>query len=182
MARPREFDRANALHQAMELFWERGGFDRTSVSELTSAMGISSPSLYAAFGGKRGLFDEAVEQYAQRPTVPVAQAISAPTAREFVEGLLDLAVHEYTSDEHPHGCLINSDPMLGERRDEGRAVIADRLRRAADQGDLSDFVGVDALAEFIVVLLNGLAARARDGVSREELRAVADVALRAWPS
>ncbi len=177
MARPREFDRTTALRQAMDVFWENGGFDRTSVSQLTAAMGISSPSLYGAFGGKRELYDEVVEAYAQRPTVPVAQARSAPTAEKFVEQTLKLAVAEYTSEEHPHGCLINSDPLLADRRDEGRAAIADRLNTASDRPDFAD---PDDLAEFIVVLLNGLAARARDGVPQARLRAVADIALRAW--
>jgi AcrR family transcriptional regulator len=178
MARPREFDRATALHRAMIAFWEHGGFDRTSISRLTAAMGISSPSLYAAFGGKRGLFDEAVAHYADRPTVPVAQALSAPTARKFVRRTLDLAVEEYTSVEHPLGCLINLDPLLADRRNEGGAAIADRLRAADDLPEPTD---PEALAEFVVVMLNGLAARARDGVPRERLRAVADIALRVWP-
>ncbi|TPG33179.1 TetR/AcrR family transcriptional regulator [Mycolicibacterium hodleri] len=182
MARPREFDRDVVLQRAMELFWERGGFDRTSISQLTSAMGISAPSLYAAFGGKQGLFDEAVATYAQRPGVPVAQALPAATAREFVQRTMDLAIEEYTSSQHPLGCLINSDPLLADRRDEGRSVIADRLRQAIEAGDLPTSAQPDDLAEFIVVLLNGLAARARDGVPRERLRAVADMALRAWPS
>ncbi|BBY28717.1 TetR/AcrR family transcriptional regulator [Mycolicibacterium sediminis] len=179
MARPREFDRATALHDAMNLFWQRGGYDRTSVSQLTAAMGISSPSLYGTFGGKRELFDEAVTQYAQRPNAPVAQAISAPTAREVVARMLEGAVAEYTDPDHPLGCLINADPSLGDRRDEGRALIADRLDRAARDGDLPADVDPDALAEFLVVLLNGLAGRARDGVPRERLLAVTDIARRA---
>ena len=182
MARPREFDRATALQRAMEVFWERGGFDRTSISHLTSAMGISSPSLYAAFGDKRALFDEAVECYARRPSAPVTQAICEPTGREVVRRMLELAVTEYTSDQHPQGCLINSDPLLGDRRDEGREVIAQRLRGAATAGESTGLGTPDEVAEFVVVLLNGLAARARDGVPRERLRAVAEIALRALPA
>jgi AcrR family transcriptional regulator len=147
--------------------------------QLTAAMGISSPSLYAAFGGKQGLFDEAVARYAQRPTMPVAQALSAETGREFLSRTLELAVAEYTSAEHPLGCLINSDPLLADRRNEGRTVIAERLKQA---DDLPDAVHPDDLAEFLVVLLNGLAARARDGVPVARLRAVADIAQRAWPA
>jgi AcrR family transcriptional regulator len=181
MARPREFDRATVLEQAMAVFWERGGFDRTSISELTSAMGISSPSLYGAFGGKQSLFDEVVASYAERPSAPVVQSITAPTAREVAERMLEAAVQDYTSEEHPPGCLINADPLLGARRDEGRTVIADRLEHAVGTGDLPGHDDPEDLAEFLVVLLNGLAARARDGVPRERLRAVADIALRAWP-
>jgi AcrR family transcriptional regulator len=141
-------------------------------------MGISPPSLYGAFGGKQGLFDEADASYAQRPSTPVAHAITAPTARDVMEQVLDLAVDEHTSDEHPLGCLINSGPLLADRRNEGRAVIADRLKHDEDLPKSADPVD---LAEFIVVLLNGLAARARGDVPREQLRAVADIALRAWP-
>ncbi|MET0698826.1 MAG: TetR/AcrR family transcriptional regulator [Mycobacterium sp.] len=179
MARPREFDRATALHQAMHTFWEHGGFDRTSISQLTAAMGISSPSLYAAFGGKQGLFDEAVARYAERPTMPVAQALTESSGREFLSRTLELAVAEYTSDEHPLGCLINADPLLADRRTEGRAVIADRLKQADDLPEATD---PDDFAEFLVVLLNGMGARARDGVSPDRLRAVADIALRVWPA
>jgi AcrR family transcriptional regulator len=178
MARPREFDRTQALAQAMTEFWLRGGYDNTSISQLTAAMGISSPSLYAAFGDKRGLFDEAVQRYASRPDSPVPQAINEPTSREVFARMLSAAVDEYTDDSHPLGCLINADPQLADRRDEGGRLIAERLSRAADCGDLADDVDPDDLAEFVVVLLNGLAARARDGVSRERLHAVADIAKR----
>ncbi|MET0899736.1 MAG: helix-turn-helix domain-containing protein [Mycobacterium sp.] len=183
MARPREFDRAVALDLAMKTFWERGGYELTSVSQLTEAMGISSPSLYAAFGGKRALFDEAVAQYAQRDDSPAALAIPAQTSREVAERMLELAVLDYTDDtRHPLGCLINVDPLLAERRDEGRAAIAERLRRGAESEDLPASLDPDDLAEFLVVLLNGMAARARDGVDRDRLRRVADIALRCWPA
>jgi AcrR family transcriptional regulator len=181
MARPRGFDRVRALETAMLVFWECGGYDRTSISQLTEAMGISSPSLYAAFGGKRGLFDEAVELYAARPATPLTVALTAPTAYAFAERLLDAAIEDCTNDTQPLGCLINTDPLLVGRRDDGHAVIAKRLQQAVDDGDLPVSADPHHLAECLIVVINGLSTRARDGVSRDELRAVADVVLQGWP-
>ncbi|MDF2826101.1 MAG: hypothetical protein K0R68_3509 [Mycobacterium sp.] len=178
MARPREFDRTEALARAMNTFWERGGYERTSVSQLTAAMGISAPSLYAAFGDKRALFDEVVATYEGRPTAPANQAMPAPTTREVFARMLTAAAREYTDASHPRGCLVMGDPDLTERRDEGHTFIADRFR----DGELPDSVDPETVAEFLMVMLNGLAARARDGVGAEQLQAVVEFALRSWPA
>lgn len=159
-------------------FWSRGGYDHTSISDLTAAMGISSPSLYAAFGGKRGLFDEAVAMYESRPAAPATRAVAAPTSHDVVERMLTAAAREYTDAGHPRGCLVMADPQLAQRRNDGRAFIADRLRDSADSGDLPDSLDPEDLAEFLIVMLNGMAARARDGVDHERLSAVADIAVR----
>jgi AcrR family transcriptional regulator len=166
----------------MRTFWECGGFDRTSISQLTEAMEISSPSLYAAFGGKRGLFDEAVELYAGRSATPLTLALVESTAYDFAVRLLAAAVDDCTNGAQPSGCLINTDPLLVDRRDDGRAVIAGRLRKAVDDGDLPASSSPESLAEYLIVVINGMSTRARDGAGRTELRAVAEVALRGWPS
>jgi TetR/AcrR family transcriptional regulator, copper-responsive repressor len=181
MARPREFDRTRALQCAMFAFWECGGYDRTSVSQLTAAMGISSPSLYAAFGSKRDLYDEAVELYAQRPGTPLTLALTEPTAFEFATRLLDAAIVDCTKRGQPKGCLVNTDPLLVDRRDNGRAVIAKRLARAVDEGDLPTSADPETLAEYLIIVVNGLSARARDGVTRRELRTVAANVMAVWP-
>lgn len=181
MARPREFDRTHALQSAMLAFWECGGYDQTSVSQLTEAMGISSPSLYAAFGSKRDLYDEAVELYAQRPGTPLTLALTEPTAYEFASRLLDAAIVDCTKRSQPKGCLVNTDPLLVDRRDNGRAVIAERLARALDEGDLPTSADPRTLAEYLIIVVNGLSARARDGVTRRELQAVAANVMAAWP-
>lgn len=180
MARPPEFDRAEALTEALHLFWERG-YDRTSIRDLTGVMGISAPSLYNAFGGKKELYDEAVAQYECSPAVVVGPAVGEPTAREFVEKVFEAAVREYGSDEHPRGCFVISDPLLDENRRAARDVIRDRLRRAHDAGDLPEGTDVEALTDYLDVFLRGLSSRARDGADVATLRAAADVALRAWP-
>ena len=152
MGRPPKFDRADALQAAMHLFWDRG-FDRTSINDLTAAMGISPPSLYATFGDKQALFDAAVELYERSAVVPPALP----------------------------GCFVISDPTLRARRDSGRDAITRRLRRAQRVGDLPASADVAALTDYVDLVLRGLSALARDGATRRQLRAAADVALRAWP-
>jgi AcrR family transcriptional regulator len=157
MARPRSFDRDAALEQAMRLFWERG-YDETSVADLTRAMGIAAPSLYAAFGDKRALFEEAVERYESLPDAPVAAGS--------IEGMLMRAADEYTKPGQPRGCFILSEPALEPRRTASWEAIRERL-------------GEDAPASFVSAVMAGMSARARDGASREELEAIAALALRA---
>lgn len=181
MPRPLEFDRAQALIRAMHLFWEQG-YERTTVKDLTEVMGISAPSLYNTFGDKQRLFDEAVAAYERSPSVVVPQAVGAPTARDVAATMLDIAVREYSGSTHPNGCFVIADPVLAEHRVTGREAIRARLQQALDEGDLPATADVDALADYLDVVLRGLSSRARDGASAETLRAVADVALRAWPA
>ena len=110
----------------MRLFWERG-YEETSISDLTAAMGIASPSLYAAFGDKQRLFEEAVERYASGPGAVVATALLEPTAREAIERTLIDAARLYTAAERPPGCLIVNEPRLTDRRSESDAAILGRL-------------------------------------------------------
>jgi AcrR family transcriptional regulator len=182
MGRPRSFDRDLALEQAMLAFWERG-YDRTSISDLTAAMGIAAPSLYAAFGDKRRLFDEAVARYQELPSAVVYRGMMAkPTAREAIAAMLCDAAHQYTADGHPHGCLVVSEPLLHEHRDASRAAIRARIQAGADAGELPAGTDVDALAGYVGVVVGGMSARARDGGSRAELEAIADTAMHAWPA
>src|ERR1700675_3846645 len=81
MGRPREFDTDAAMEKAMRLFWAKG-YEGTSVADLTGTLGISRPSLYAAFGDKQSLFRAALERYAAGPAGYVATALGKPTARE----------------------------------------------------------------------------------------------------
>jgi AcrR family transcriptional regulator len=180
MARPPEFDRDEALVKALHLFWERG-YERTTVRDLTDAMGISAPSLYNTFGGKRSLYNEAVETYTKAPARVVPTALEERTARDVFARMLDIAVREYGSDDQPRGCFVISDPVLGEERELGRRAIKKRLQQARRDGDLSDAHDLDALTDYIDLVLRGLSSLARDGADRTSLRAAANVALNAWP-
>lgn len=166
----------------MLTFWERGGYEQTSVGELTEAMGISSPSLYAAFGSKRALFDEAVELYSQRPGTPLIVALEEGTSFDFAARLLDAAIVDCTKRGQPRGCLVNTDPLLVDRRDDGRDVITERLARAVTDGDLPASADPATLAEYLIIVINGLSTRARDGATRKELRSVAAAVMRGWPA
>lgn len=180
MARPRSFDRDAALEQAMLLFWERG-YDETSIGDLTAAMGIAAPSLYAAFGDKRRLFQEAAELYERQPGAPLVTGLREPTARAAVARVLELAAHEYTEPTHPRGCFVNAEPLLEDRRAAGRAALLVRLNEAQVAGEFPDDTDPSALADYIQAVLAGMSSQARDGGTREALEAIATVALRAFP-
>ncbi|HTN90704.1 MAG TPA: TetR/AcrR family transcriptional regulator [Sorangium sp.] len=190
--RPRSFDRASALRRAMEVFWERG-YEGTSLSDLTTAMGINSPSLYAAFGCKEALFREAVSLYSEVEGAAVARAMrEEPTARRAVEAMLRGNAEAYVSPGKPSGCMIVLAATLGTQESEAvRSHLAEvrrgalvelqrRLDRGVAEGDLPAGTDTAALAAFYTTVLQGLSIQARDGASREALLAVVDCAMAAW--
>lgn len=165
----------------MHLFWEQG-YERTTIRDLTEAMGISAPSLYNTFGDKQALFDEAVAEYERSAEVIAPQAAREPISRDVLARILEVAVRQYSSVEHPRGCLVISDPVLSEQRERGRVAIRSRLQLARDRGELAADSDLDALTNYIDLVLRGLSALARDGIGAEELRGAAELALRAWPA
>lgn len=181
MGRPRTFDRDAALATAMKLFW-RNGYQATSISDLTAAMGIAPPSLYAAFGDKRQLFDEAADLYQNDPASFSTRALQEPTARAAIARLLHDAALEYTKTGQPRGCLILSEPLLGDHREKSRQALIDRLQRGRRDGDLDAGTDIDALAEYFTVVLSGLSTQARYGARRDQLVTAADASMRAWPA
>lgn len=191
--RPRAFDRDAALAQATRLFWLKG-YEATSMADLTKAMGIGSPSLYAAFGSKEALYREALGHYVRMyEALAWSRFRSAPTARDAVSAyLLDSAAALTGSlGEHPLGCMVTlssvdeeSHPALGETIRSGRAVTLDRLearlRRAVAEGELASSSDTHALARFVQAVQSGMSILARDGASRAELEGVAAVAIGGW--
>ena len=193
IGRPREFDREAALEAAMLLFW-RKGFAATSMNDLCDAMGVRSPSLYAAFGSKEALYLEAAEHYVrtQGPRVwdPLAEGA---TARASIENLLiSGAGHLPKSRATPAGCMA----MLGAVGDEWPAAIVrvvkkvrlemlgklrSRLEGAVAQGELPALTDVDGLSRFYLGVLEGMAIQAQDGATQAELRGVAAAAMASWP-
>ncbi|MDB6060972.1 MAG: transcriptional regulator, TetR family [Verrucomicrobiaceae bacterium] len=189
--RPRNFDRAAALQQAMNIFWQRG-YEGASLCDLTAAMGINAPSLYAAFGCKEALFREAVQLYSEREGLLTARALTEqPTARQAVEALLRDNVGAFTDPKKPAGCMIVlaatncstanqaiSDHLL-ERRRFITAALRRRLQRAIKEGDLPR-VDVTAIANYYTTLLQGLSIQARDGASRAALNRIVDCGMATW--
>lgn len=189
--RPRSFDRDAALRRAMEVFW-RHGYEGTSLSQLTTAMGINAPSLYAAFGSKEALFREAVELYESTEGALALGALEAPTAREAVESMLRGNVADYADPAKPPGCMIVLAATTGTVGNEGvRAFLADqrrageealrrRLQQGVDDGDLPLDADVATIAAFVTTVQQGLSIQARDGATRATLDAIVDHALTVW--
>lgn len=189
--RPRSFDRAAALEKALLAFWEHG-YETTSVSDLTRLMGIGAPSLYAAFGDKRSLFEEAVQVYTGTYASFAARALAEePTAREAVARLLREAAVQFTAPGRPLGCLFVhaatncANREIGERlrrhRQANVAAIERRVRRDIGAGLLPAGTDPVALAQFSAVVLQGMSQQARDGAGRAELSSVAEIAMTIWP-
>lgn len=190
--RPLSFDRNIALEQAMLTFW-RHGYETTSITDLTAAMGISTPSLYGAFGDKRRLFLEATQLYAGDRAAAADAIDSAPTARDAARDMLEGAVIGYTGETTPHGCLLASATASGSAAslDVQRAVadirsfFTDRLRnrieRDVSTGILPETTDTHALAGLVTTIMQGLSVLARDGIGRASLQAIAMTALHAWP-
>lgn len=191
--RPRAFDRDLALSKAVRLFWERG-FEATSIADLTEALGIGSPSLYAAFGSKEALFCEALERYALDNEAYVwAKFRAASTARDAVDALLSNSATALTGSvaDIPRGCMVvlsridgEGHEALAERVRDARGQIFDRLLARLEEGVLAGEIPVavdrPALARFIQTTQAGMSILARDGATGAELQAVADIAMAGW--
>lgn len=191
--RPRAFDRKAALAQATRLFWTKG-YEATSISDLTEAMGIGPPSLYAAFGSKDALYAEALNHYRESYEALVWDKFAAAsTAREAARSLLLDSAAALTGclADIPRGCMVTLSAVgseghseLGELVKSARAGTLDRLKarfsRAVAEGELPTSTDVHALARFVQTVQNGMSILARDGASRAELEDVARVAMLGW--
>lgn len=193
VGRPRAFDLDQALDRALKVFW-RKGYEGASLSDLTKAIGINRPSLYAAFGNKEALFRKVLQRYAEGPAAYVRQALNEPTARAVAERLLTGAVGLLTDPGNPRGCLMvqgalacgtEAESMRRElvaRRMASEGALRQRFERALADGDLPADANAADLARYVVTVIQGMAVQAAGGASRKELRRVAEMALRAWPA
>ncbi|MCK2212243.1 TetR/AcrR family transcriptional regulator [Actinomadura sp. ATCC 31491] len=185
--RPRAFDPDAALDRALEVFW-RQGYEGTSLSDLTAAMGINRPSLYGTFGNKEELFAKVLERYVGGPGAFAAEALDAPTAREVVERLVRGAVELTAGPGAPGGCLnVNTVHACGpDAAPARRAALACRqagevaLRRRFEQAaDLPPGQDPEVLARLVHTITDGIAVQAASGRTHEELTRIADLALSA---
>ena len=192
VGRPRGFDVDEALDRALLVFWQKG-FVATSMSDLTEAMGINRPSLYAAFGNKESLFRRALERYFQGPSSYLQEALLKKTtfdvARHMLVGIVDLISASST----PPTCLwVHSamscgdlaDPLAEEFADQrkaGLAALRARFERGVREGDLPAGTNAAALAHFLQTVNVGLSVQGATGASRHELMAIVNHTLGTWP-
>ena len=191
MGRPREFDADKALDRALDVFWRRG-YEGTSLSDLTEAMGVTRPSLYAAFGNKEELFRKVLDRYGAMRTDPSCDVLNEPTSRRAVERLL--MNFAGTGDDAPRGCLMvqgalvcseASDAIRQEltaRRAQGEARLRDRLEDWKAAGDLPADADPQSLARYVMAVANGMSVQATGGASADELKRVVDLTMKGWPS
>ena len=190
--RPREFDIEEALAAALRVFWSKG-YEGASLTDLTEAMGITRPSLYAAFGNKESLFRKALDLYETEKLAYTRRALEAPTAKGVAERLMRGALENQCSDCEPRGCLgVISSIACGEgaeairdeviaRRASSRQALIDRLERAKAEGDLPADTDVSGLTSCLFALLQGMAVQAGAGASRADLERLVETGLSMWP-
>lgn len=190
--RPREFDADVALAAALRVFWTKG-YEGASLTDLTEAMGITRPSLYAAFGNKEALFRQALDLYESEKLAYVGSAMAAPTARGVAENLLRGAIDTVTGGEC-RGCMgviasvacqsaeasIRED--VARRTESSRMAMIERMQRAIDEGDFAVPTEAEGITRYLMAVLQGMAVQAGSGANREQLQQVAQATLAAWPS
>jgi len=191
--RVRQFDADEALERALEVFWARG-YEGATLPELTRAMGINRPSLYAAFGNKEQLFHKALDRYQTGPQSFVGEALKKPTARAVVETIFSGFVRMQRDRSGSRGCMIVSGALacgaqaepvrreLARLRQATVAALRERFDRAVQDGDLPAGTDCATLARYTATVLNGLAVQAASGATEKELRLVSALAMKAWPS
>jgi TetR/AcrR family transcriptional regulator, copper-responsive repressor len=191
--RPRVLDRDVGLEVAGRLFWEHG-YEGTSIADLTEAMGVTPPSLYATFGSKEDLYRQALDHNIERETKRRSEALQGEMpAYDAIAFYLHDVAEGVTNPSKPRGCIISTAVLQHAEENEtvARAVAArraasilamkTRFDRAISEGELPTGTDTDALARFYSAVVQGMSAQACDGASTATLRRLADIALSAWP-
>jgi AcrR family transcriptional regulator len=190
--RPRSFDRDDALDRATRVFWKHG-YEATSVALLTESMGIGAPSMYAAFGDKRALFEKALGHYLQTYGSFMLRVLEEPNVRVAIERMLRDAAAMFTSSEHPRGCMLiaaatNCAPESATVAKRLRTIrvrmvelLEERIAGAIENRQVPAHADARVLALFYATVLQGMSAQARDGASRAELETILQTAMCVWP-
>lgn len=189
LARPRTFDEGKVLDAAIGQFW-KCGYEGTSIRDLADGMGIATPSIYHAFGDKRGVFAAAVERYAEiRMRGPIAQLEAGHAPLEAISAFFRLVIERSCSDRNRLGCLlINSaievsphDAELGRviaaHLGEIEGFLARSLAAAASRGALPGDFDVKGSARLLLATVIGIRVMARANPDRELLEGMAAPAL-----
>jgi AcrR family transcriptional regulator len=190
LGRPRAFDPDAALDRAMHVFWAKG-YEGASLSNLTRAMRINRPSLYAAFGNKEQLFKKVLDRYMNGPVAYFAKALAAPKAWDVVEQIFLGTARMAEDPRVPAGCLMiqgalacgsaSAQKEVAARRAAAEVALRRRLQRAKREGDLPKNADPAELAHYVMTVVRGMAVQSAGGASRDQLHRVAQIALRAWP-
>ena len=195
MGRPRNFDRDEAINQAMLLFWEHG-YESTTLTLLKEGMGgISAPSFYAAFGSKESLFQEVVGRYIGMYGQVVASLWdeSLPP-KEAIEQSLRRSARMQTDRSHPLGCLLvlsastcspenrHIQKAMANERSRSRAGLNACVQRAITAGELAPATDPAVLGAVFYTFLTGISMQARDGVPLSQLNAAISQVMRVWDS
>jgi AcrR family transcriptional regulator len=193
LGRPRAFDADVALERAMHVFWAKG-YEGAALSDLTRAMRINRPSLYAAFGNKEQLFRKVLDRYMNGPLAFFGKALGAAKARDVIEQIFLGAANMASDPRTPAGCLVVQGALacgdaagsvrkeIAARRAAAKVALRRRLQRAKREGDLPPNADPAELSHYVMTVLHGMAVQGADGASPDQLRRVAQVALRAWPT
>ena len=186
--RPLSFDPEATLDPAMLLFW-RHGYEATSLAELTRAMGITAPSIYAAYGDKKGLFRAAVRRYLTQSQTPLEAIARAPSAAAAARTLIEGAAVAFTGTDTPAGCLLASSAIavsaeaddvreeLAAIRREIETALRDKIAGDVDSGERPARADPAVLAAYVMTVIQGLSTLARDGATRAKLQQVAQLAM-----
>ncbi|MGO4894124.1 TetR/AcrR family transcriptional regulator [Flavobacterium sp. W21_SRS_FM6] len=192
VGRPLSFDRDEVLKKAMTTFW-KSGYETTSITDLTTAMGITAPSLYTAFGDKKQLFLEAIRLYVCADPEVINQIDNAPTAKDTAWLLLQTSASIFTNENTPLGCFMASSTASGSAnsedvrryvtdiRNEMRLNLKLRIDQDIEKGLLPSDTSAFALADLVFAIIQGMSVLARDGVKQESLILLCKQALNAWP-
>jgi AcrR family transcriptional regulator len=189
MARPREFDENEVLDKALQAFWARG-YDATSVEDLVAATGLARASLYGAFGDKEQLFHRVMKHYLEQSEREIAEATRGLSARQAVEAFVQRRLQGFCSKENPKGCFAQVSAQSGssvsviqevvlEGARQSRTWLVRQIKAAQADGEVSLDAEPGVLADFLTVVLTGLSASARSGMSPRSLKASAEQALAA---
>jgi AcrR family transcriptional regulator len=192
MGRPREFDQDAALGAAMRVFWQKS-YEGATMSDLTRAMGINRSSMYAAFGDKEALFRRVMARYWQGPMTYMREALAKPTLRQVATSLLHGTAEFLSQPGQPRGCLSiqgalacgdDAEPIKQTTilwRKSGEQALRKRLLKARRDGELTNKANPAELARFLATVMAGLGVQAASGATRQQMKRVADMALRNLP-
>ena len=191
--RPREFCVDAALTAALRVFWSKG-YEGASLTDLTEAMGITRPSLYAAFGNKEALFKKAFDLYEREKLAYIEEALAAPTVRGVAERLMRGNLAMLTEECTARGCLsvissmacgAEAESVRSEvvaRRAVWNAAVVERFERARAEGDLPDHIDPQGLSRLLSAMLQGISIQHGDGATKEQLEQLIDTSLALWPT